>query len=120
MYTQTLEPLVDIQARNILIALASQSPVLDFIAAEQEHPIAPKVINERRSIYVSRSLPHFLPPGPPTICDFGHAVVGSPGAKHNGVTQPLPYRAPEVILGIPWGAEADIWNLGALVSYITV
>ncbi|OBT85688.1 hypothetical protein VE02_05959 [Pseudogymnoascus sp. 03VT05] len=82
----------DIQARNILLSLESPSPVLDFVAAEKEHPSARKVINEHRSIYVSRSLTHHFPPGPP----------------------PLPYRAPEVILGVECGAEADIWNLGAL------
>ncbi|KFZ18477.1 hypothetical protein V501_01203 [Pseudogymnoascus sp. VKM F-4519 (FW-2642)] len=104
----------DIQARNILLGLGSASPVLDFVAAEIEHPSVRKVIDERRSIYSSRALPNTFPPGHPILCDFGHAMKGSPGEKHTGVIQPLPYRAPEVILGIEWGAEADIWNLGAL------
>ncbi|OBT78090.1 hypothetical protein VF21_03118 [Pseudogymnoascus sp. 05NY08] len=104
----------DIQAWNILLSLESPPPVLDFVAAEKEHPSARKIINEHRSIYVSRSLPHRFPPGAPVLCDFGHAIKGSPGEKHTGVIQPLPYRAPEVILGVEWGAEADIWNLGAL------
>lgn len=85
------------------------------MAAEKEHPSARKVINERRSIYFSRALPNNFPPGHPILCDFGHAIKGSPGEKHTGVIQPLPYRAPEVILGMDWGAEVDIWNLGALV-----
>ncbi|OBT54642.1 hypothetical protein VE04_04943 [Pseudogymnoascus sp. 24MN13] len=104
----------DIQARNILRGLGSASPVLDFVAAEIEHPSARKVIDERRSIYSSRALPNTFPPGHPILCDFGHAIKGSPGEKHTGVIQPLPYRAPEVILGIEWGAETDIWNVGAL------
>ncbi|KFY44067.1 hypothetical protein V494_01642 [Pseudogymnoascus sp. VKM F-4513 (FW-928)] len=110
----------DIQAQNILVGLTAPSPVLNFVSAEQENPSACKVINGTRSIYVSRSLPHSHLPGNPTLCDFGHAVRGPPETKHSGVIQPLPYRAPEVILGIPWGAEADIWNLGVLVRPIVV
>ncbi|KAA1475199.1 kinase-like protein [Dentipellis sp. KUC8613] len=37
--------------------------------------------------------------------------------RHYGeVIQPLEYRAPEVILGHPWDAAADIWNFGCLVT----
>ncbi|KFY75980.1 hypothetical protein V498_09802 [Pseudogymnoascus sp. VKM F-4517 (FW-2822)] len=104
----------DIQAQNILLTLDSPSSVLNFAAAEKAHPTPRKAINESRSIYTSRPLPDSFPPGPPVLCDFGHAVKGPPGAKHSGVIQPLTYRAPEVILGLAWGAEADIWNLGAL------
>lgn len=107
--------LADIQAQNILLALDSPSSVLNFAAAEKAHPSLRKAINESRSIYTSRPLPDSFPPGHPVLCDFGHAVKGPPGAKHSGVIQPLTYRAPEVILGLAWGAEADIWNLGALV-----
>ncbi|WPH01536.1 Hypothetical protein R9X50_00438200 [Acrodontium crateriforme] len=30
-------------------------------------------------------------------------------------TQPYIYRAPEVMLDIPWGTKVDIWNLGVLI-----
>ncbi|KFX99303.1 hypothetical protein V490_01849 [Pseudogymnoascus sp. VKM F-3557] len=102
---------VHIQARNILISLADDSPLQAFVAAEQDAPSARKVIDERRTIYASRPLAFSL--GEPTLCDFGLAVMG-PGT-HEGLIQPLPFRAPEVILGMPWDAKVDIWNLGTLL-----
>lgn len=30
--------------------------------------------------------------------------------------QPSPYRAPEVLLGIPFTPMVDIWNIGVMVS----
>lgn len=51
--------------------------------------------------------------GLPLLSDFGQARIG-PG-DHEGVIQPTLYRAPEVVLGMKWDSEVDIWNLGALV-----
>jgi serine/threonine-protein kinase SRPK3 len=34
---------------------------------------------------------------------------------YEGLIQPVPYRAPEEILGVKWKSSADIWNLGVLV-----
>ncbi|KAF8587128.1 kinase-like protein [Ramaria rubella] len=35
--------------------------------------------------------------------------------KHSVVIQPKEFRAPEILLGGPWGPSADIWNLGCMV-----
>lgn len=51
----------------------------------------------------------------PTLTDFGLAVHDA-HAPHAGLIQPLLFRAPEVILKMPWDEKADIWNLGVLVS----
>lgn len=29
--------------------------------------------------------------------------------------QPYQYRAPEVILGVPWGRKVDIWSVGVMI-----
>lgn len=39
---------------------------------------------------------------------------------HSFRIQPEAFRAPEVILGAPWGPPVDIWNLGCLVKNIAI
>ncbi|UPK90929.1 hypothetical protein LCI18_001864 [Fusarium solani-melongenae] len=46
-----------------------------------------------------------------TICDLGQARIGE---VHRGNAMPVPYRAPEVILGMTWGNAVDIWSVGLL------
>jgi serine/threonine protein kinase len=47
-----------------------------------------------------------------TICDLGQARIGK---VHRGKAMPMPYRAPEVILGMTWGNSVDVWSVGLLV-----
>lgn len=35
--------------------------------------------------------------------------------EYERLIQPLPYRAPEVILKMKWNSSVDIWNMGVLV-----
>ena len=51
--------------------------------------------------------------GRPILCDFSLARDGQ--VEHCHDIQPDPYRAPEVILEMPWGYSADIWNVGVMV-----
>jgi hypothetical protein len=48
------------------------------------------------------------------LCDFGSAVSG--GVEHVEDIQPNIYRAPEVILQVPWTYSVDIWNVGCMVG----
>ena len=48
------------------------------------------------------------------LADFGETQKSSGHKLH--LIQPNPLRAPEVILQTGWGAKADIWNLGCVVS----
>ena len=52
--------------------------------------------------------------GRPILCDFGEARFGK--ETYTDDIQPYIYRAPEIILGIPWTYSVDIWNVGVLVS----
>lgn len=61
-------------------------------------------------VYVSRFI--LGGGGPLAICDLGQARIGS---EHCGNAMPVPYRAPEVILNMPWGKAVDIWSVGLLV-----
>lgn len=85
----------------------------DFEAAEMATPSARKCIGNY-TVYESRGLKMTRKQGRPVLCDFGEARFG-----HNSYSddiQPYAYRAPEVILDIPWSFEVDIWNVGVMVS----
>ena len=81
---------------------------------ELTKPVDRKVYSDR-IIYESGSMPLPKSIGPPRLCDFGEARFGQ--QWYTGMLQPVPYRAPEVLLGIPWTFSADIWN-AALVVWV--
>ena len=87
----------------------------NFEKAEAENPSPSKVIDDTRTIYSSRELPHPTGDlwGQPVLCDFGEARIGD---SHSGLIQPELYRAPEIIFEMEWGSKVDIWSLATLVS----
>ena len=88
----------------------------EFEKAELETPSARKEV-DGRFIYASRELNIPKRLGLPVLCDFGSAVTGD--VENLKDVQPDLYRAPEVIFGIPWSYEIDIWNAGCMVSTCT-
>jgi serine/threonine protein kinase len=48
------------------------------------------------------------------LIDFGSCVAAHD--EHNSYTQSRWYRAPEVMLGLPWDAVADMWSLGCTLG----
>ncbi|KFY75983.1 hypothetical protein V498_09805 [Pseudogymnoascus sp. VKM F-4517 (FW-2822)] len=107
---------VNIQTSNIHLTLSNTAPIDAFVAAEREHHSPHKTVDSQRTIYRSRRLSVARDPAPgvPTLTDFGLAVQDA-HAPHAGLIQPLMFRAPEVILRMPWDGRADIWNLGVLM-----
>ncbi|KAM3496053.1 hypothetical protein MY3957_000754 [Beauveria namnaoensis] len=93
----------DLHADNLLIALTDESILSRVEQNEIDTPIARKQLGER-FIYGSQYV--LGGAGPLVISDFGQARIG---AEHHGNAMPVPYRAPEVILGMQWGPEA--WDL---------
>jgi serine/threonine-protein kinase SRPK3 len=55
--------------------------------------------------------------GAPVLCDFGSSVPLDDGNEHREDIQPNVYRAPEIIIDIPWTYSVDIWNVGCVVRY---
>lgn len=51
------------------------------------------------------------------LCDFGNAIHISECSKYYDSFdfQSLPYRAPEVILGVPFGHAVDMWSVGIVL-----
>ncbi|KAJ5286359.1 hypothetical protein N7524_001665, partial [Penicillium chrysogenum] len=76
--------------------------------SEMTSPSARKPVSNERTIYLSRAV---LPEeGPLRLSDFGEARIG-PG-PYNYPAMPMPYRAPEIVLGVPWSYPVDIWCVG--------
>lgn len=84
-----------------------------FEEAELIKPVDRKVYDDR-IIYESRGLLMPKTPSLPQLCDLGEARFGQ--QSYNGILQPVPFRAPEVLLDMSWNSSVDIWNL-ALVTW---
>ncbi|KAF2171905.1 hypothetical protein M409DRAFT_63446 [Zasmidium cellare ATCC 36951] len=102
----------DIKADNIMFGIQDYDVFRKYEQLELQEPSPRKVLDDRTS-YTSRDLSPPKQWGAPVLCDFGSAALGD--AEHTEDIQPDIYRAPEVILGIPWSYEVDIWNTGCMV-----
>ncbi|KFY26988.1 hypothetical protein V491_01094 [Pseudogymnoascus sp. VKM F-3775] len=66
--------------------------------------------NHPGKISVNFGIPKMF--GRPILCDFSFARNGQ--IEHCHDIQPDSYRAPEVILEMPWGYPVDIWSVGVM------
>ena len=105
--------LSDLQARNVHLRIEEDSILRHFEAAELKTP-SPRKVDGDRVIYESRGLERPKRSGRPILCDFGEARFGK--KTYTDDIQPYVYRAPEIMLDIPWTYSVDIWNLGVMVS----
>lgn len=97
-----------------MLSVEDESILVDFEEAEKASPSARKVIGDRL-IYSSRDLAIPKVHGRPILADFGEARFSSSLGEKWVDVQPLIYRAPEVLLRMPWNEKIDIWNVGVLV-----
>nr|OQO20388.1 hypothetical protein B0A51_13272 [Rachicladosporium sp. CCFEE 5018] len=102
---------IDLQASNILIRFLDDEIFRAFEEAELKDPSTRKIDGDR-IIYQTSKLDRPKQVGFPVLCDFGEARYGQ--ATYTDDVQPYQYRAPEVILDMPWSHEIDIWNVGVL------
>ena len=49
-----------------------------------------------------------------TIADFGSASFYNPAKPDKDLISTRPYRAPEVVLGLPWSPKADVWSMACI------
>ncbi|KAJ5113713.1 hypothetical protein N7456_002247 [Penicillium angulare] len=102
----------DIKADNLLFGIDDESVFFDFEQNELDSPCPRREI-DGRTIYTTRELRIPKNLGAPILCDFGSAVRGD--EQHTEDIQPDIYRAPEVILQVPWTYSVDIWNVGCVI-----
>jgi len=88
-----------------------KSVLTRFEQDEADQPSPRKELNDR-TIYLSR--PMRLTKGAPKITDLSEGRFGD--EENTGSIMPDVYRAPEVILGLPWGYPVDLWGFGMVVS----
>lgn len=98
-----------------MFGIDDDSVFQDFEQNELQDP-SPRKEVDGRTIYTSRELGIPSQPGAPVLCDFGSAVLGD--EEHSEDIQPNIYRAPEVILDLPWTYSVDIWNVGCVVRML--
>ncbi|KID69520.1 protein kinase-like protein, partial [Metarhizium hybridum] len=98
----------DLHSDNLLIALTSDN-ILSKVEDNEIYKPSPRKRIGDTIIYVSQYV--LGGAGALTISDFGQARIGK---EQSGNAMPVPYRAPEVILGMPWGPSVDNWSVGLL------
>ncbi|KAI6790716.1 protein kinase [Hortaea werneckii] len=101
----------DISPNNVLVG-ADDTAICKVEDAELAEPSPRKVLADR-TIHLSYSMPPTFKS--PVITDFGHARLGDPGQKHSGDVMPGVFRAPEVIAGMEWDSQIDIWSVGVMI-----
>jgi serine/threonine-protein kinase SRPK3 len=104
----------DIKEANILVG--ADKAVLQAFEKRELSELSPRKEVDGRTIFLSRELDTPKSPGEPVLCDFGTAQYLNDGIEHREDVQPNVYRAPEIILDIPWTYSVDIWNVGCMVS----
>ena len=87
--------------------------MLSHFEETEAHEPSPRKVDGDCIIYLSREIGLVENQGPPVLCDFGEARL----AEHGNMADIMPfqYRAPEVILGVPWDNKVDIWSVAVLV-----
>ncbi|KAB8275936.1 kinase-like domain-containing protein [Aspergillus minisclerotigenes] len=95
-----------------MLNVEDESILVDFENAEMSDP-SPRKIVGNRTIYCSRKLKTPKNHDRPVLADFGEARFGSDTGTYCDDVQPFIYRAPEVLLRLPWNEKIDIWNLTA-------
>ncbi|OAA53454.1 protein kinase-like protein [Niveomyces insectorum RCEF 264] len=104
----------DIHSDNLLISLVDNSILAAIEEDEMKTPVARKRVDDDSFVYVSRYM--LGGKGHLVICDFGQARIGG---RHTASAMPVPYRAPEILLHLPWGHAVDMWSVGLLASYFS-
>ncbi|KAK3331707.1 kinase-like domain-containing protein [Cercophora scortea] len=107
LHTEVQAVHTDIHPGNLLLGLNNNSLFKALEENEHANPVPRKVLPDR-TIYLSRLMKPKV--GPLLLSDFGEARLG-PG-PHIGDIMPIMYRAPEILLHIPWSYPVDIWGVG--------
>nr|POE56215.1 putative serine/threonine-protein kinase dyrk2 [Quercus suber] len=110
----------EIIPQNILMTTDDDSMFQRAEKEELANPSVPVVVQTHshpHPIYRSRGLPRNLheASGHSLLADFGSARLLNPSTTTEGWWMPDTYRAPEVLMGVPWDHGVDVWSIGVMV-----
>ncbi|SMR63713.1 unnamed protein product [Zymoseptoria tritici ST99CH_1A5] len=110
----------EITPQNILLAASDDDIFSRAERMELESPSVPVIDHSKPCpypIYISRGLTMNLSEasGYSVLTDFGSARFLDAAATTRGWCMPDTYRAPEVLMSLPWGHGVDIWSIGVMV-----
>lgn len=109
--------MLDLKLDNIIFSIGDMS-ILDKYAHDiKDAPEMDKNYGDR-TIYRTRDLIAMRKLGPPILTDLGEARLRTD--PRVGIIMPYQYRAPEVLLEIPWDEKVDIWSIGMIVKSLSV
>ncbi|KAK0823631.1 hypothetical protein LTR73_008324 [Friedmanniomyces endolithicus] len=94
----------DIQPKNILLGVLDTSAFARYEEDEREYPMPRKELPSR-TVYTSK--PMLFTRGAPSLADLSEARFECP--DNVDLVMPDLYRAPEVVLGMPWSYPIDVW-----------
>ncbi|KAJ5562174.1 protein kinase [Penicillium sp. DV-2018c] len=109
----------DISAQNVLMKFGDENIVTilqDIEDQESRDPSLPitSTIHGAMPIVVYKSRPTMLAlSGHPILTDYGQMRLVEGCVNQDLWTSDL-YRAPEVLLQLPWGFPVDIWSIGVM------
>ncbi|KAL2276344.1 hypothetical protein FJTKL_00946 [Diaporthe vaccinii] len=97
----------DIQEGNIIFSIEDEAELKAIEEDEISEPSA-RMVYGGEVAFLTRQV--YTEIGTPKLIDLGEARFG----QDTYAEQVMPdlYRAPEVLLGLPWDAKIDIWALG--------
>ncbi|EEP77080.1 predicted protein [Uncinocarpus reesii 1704] len=103
----------DLSPQNILMEIDDDTSLRDVEDQESQSPSIPVVTGDGTTpIY--RSRPTMLElSGHPILTDFGQMRLVEGQTNKDWWMSDL-YRAPEVLLQLPWGYAVDIWSIGVM------
>ncbi|KAH8913606.1 kinase-like protein, partial [Atractiella rhizophila] len=102
----------DLQPKNILCRVEDPALLEAYEEEEFQDMPTPRKIDGDRIIYRSRPLRLSL--GLPVLVDYGEVRFADQGPFSEDI-MPIMYRAPELLLWIPWSYKVDIWGLGMTI-----
>ena len=102
----------DISPPNVLTLAMEEINFKHVEEQESQDPSLP-IMDDGAPVYKSRTTMLEVS-GVPVLADFGKMRLAEPMNKDWWM--PDIYRAPEVLLMLPWGFPVDIWSLGVMVS----